>query len=413
MSTDATVDGGRRSLLRDHSLPAVTAGAVAVLVSCTGPLLIVLAAARDAGLTTDQTTSWLWALLVGSGVTCLGLSWWTRQPVITAWSTPGAALLLVTLGDHRFSDAVGAFLVAGVVAAVLSFTGLFGRLLRAVPRQLLSGMLAGVLLPFVLQGALAVGAAPLVAGGVVVAFLAARRLAPRYAVVAGLVVGVGVVLLTDGVPQASVGLAVAVPHLTVPTFAPGALVGIALPLLVVTMASQNAPGLTVLRTDGYEPDERLLVGGTAVVWTALAPWGAHGINLAAITAAICTGPEAHPDPRRRYVAGVWAGFLYLAVAVASTGVVGLFAAVPQPLVAAVAGVALVGALVAALTDALAPGPEAAGPGAAGRSAGTREAAVLTFAVTASGVTVGSVGSPFWGLVVGVVVHLVLTRAGRR
>ncbi|MFS0701595.1 benzoate/H(+) symporter BenE family transporter [Cellulomonas sp. 179-A 4D5 NHS] len=390
----------RRSLLRDTSVSAVVAGFVAVLVSYTGPFLIVLQAADGAGLSVAETTSWVWAISFGSGLTCLVLSWATRQPVITAWSTPGAALLVTTLGGYRFSDVIGAYLVAGVVATVLGFSGLFGRLLTLVPRQVLSAMLAGVLLPFVLAAALAVGASPLVAGGLVAAFLVGRRVAPRYAVLGGLVVGVLLAVLTGELGNPHVTLRIDGPHLTAPTFDLGAVVGIGLPLLVVTMASQNAPGLTVLRNDGYDPDDRLLVGSTAAVWTVLAPFGAHGINLAAITAAICTGREAHHDPHRRYVAGVWCGVFYLALSLVSSGLVALFVAIPGDLVAALAGVALLGALLGATKDAF----SGDGP--------TSEAALVTLAVTASGLTVLTVASPFWGLVAGGFAYVVLT-LGRR
>lgn len=390
----------RRSLLRDTSLSAVVAGFVAVLVSYTGPFLVVLQAADDAGLSVTETTSWVWAISFGSGLTCLVLSWATRQPVITAWSTPGAALLVTTLGGYRFSDVIGAYLVAGVLAVVLGFSGLFGRLLALVPRQILSAMLAGVLLPFVLTAALAVEASPLVAGGLVAAFLVGRRVVPRYAVLSGLVVGVLLAVLTGELGNPHVTLQIDGPHLTAPTFDLGAIVGIGLPMLIVTMASQNAPGLTVLRNDGYEPNDRLLVGSTATVWAVLAPFGAHAINLAAITAAICTGREAHHDPRRRYVAGVWCGVFYLLLSLVSSGLVALFLAIPSELVATLAGVALLGALLGATKDAFSG------------DAPTSEAALVTLAVTASGLTALTIASPFWGLVAGALAYVVLT-LGRR
>ena len=384
------------------SLSAVVAGFVAVLVSYTGPFLVVLQAAEEAGLSVAETTSWVWAISLGSGLTCLVLSWVSRQPVITAWSTPGAALLVTTLGGYDFSDAIGAYLVAGVAAAVLGFTGMFGRLLALVPRPILSAMLAGVLLPFVLRAALAVEAAPLIAGGLVVAFLVGRRVAPRYAVLGGLVVGVVLAVVTGELGDPHVTLRIDGPHLTVPTFDLGAIVGIGIPMLIVTMASQNAPGLTVLRNAGYEPDDRVLVGSTATVWALLAPFGAHAINLAAITAAICTGREAHHDPGRRYVAGVWCGIFYLALSLVSSGLVALFVAIPPPLVAALAGTALLGALLGSAKDMFSQDDR------------TSEAALVTLAVTASGFTALTIASPFWGLVAGVVAYAVLTgrRAGR-
>ena len=252
-----------------------------------------------------------------------------------------------------------------------------------------------MLLPFVLKAAVAMQTSPLVVGVLVLAFLLGRRFAPRYAVLAALAAGVLTSAFAGDFAGRHVTLGLDGPHWTTPTFSLPAIVGIGLPLLLVTMASQNAPGLTVLRNDGYEPDARRLVGVVSTVWVFLTPFGAHGINLAAITAAICTGPEAHPDPRRRYVAGMACGLFYLAISFGSSGLVGLFTAVPPDLVAALAGVALLGALLGAARDAF------SGDGA------TSEAALITLAVTASGSTFLSVGSAFWGLTAGAVAYLVL------
>jgi benzoate membrane transport protein len=405
MSAQSVIDRSpatpRRSLRHDVSISAVVAGFVAVVVSYTGPFLIVLQAARASGLSAAETTSWVWAISLGSGLTCLGLSWFTRLPVITAWSTPGAALLVTALGHERFSDAIGAYLVAAVVAAFLGFSGWFGRILAAFPPQILSALLAGVLLPFVIKVALAAQTSPLIVGLLVLAFLLARRLLPRYAVLAALVAGALVTALTGSFSKVQVNLSLDGPHWTTPTFAPSAIIGIGLPMLLVTMAAQNAPGLTVLRNDGYEPEDRMLVGSVSTVWAVLAPFGAHAINLAAITAAICTGRESHPDRDRRYVAGMACGVFYLLVSLVSSGLVTLFAAVPADLVAALAGVALLGSLLGAL------GGSFTKPGA------TAEAAAVTLAVTASGCTFWTVGSAFWGLVAGACAYVLLTFAPAR
>lgn len=379
----------------DISATAITTGLVAVLVSYTGPFLVVLQAANAAHLTVAETTSWVWAISLGSGVTCALLSWLTKQPVITAWSTPGAALLVTVLGNYSFSDAIGAYLVAGVLAMILGYSGLLGKLLDVVPSGILSAVLAGVLLPFVLKAALAVGAAPVVAGGLFLAFLVGRRYVPRYAVLLALIVGVLCSIFTGALGHAEVVLTLDAPKWTTPTFSPAAILGIGLPMLLVTMASQNAPGLTVIRNDGYEPNTRLLVGGTATAWVVLAPFGAHAINLAAITAAICTGRESHEDPRRRYVAGIACGTFYIALSFVSSGLVLLFQSVPSTLVAALAGVALLGALLGACRDAFSA------------TGGAAEAALIALGVTASGLTAFTIASPFWGIVAGAVAYLVL------
>ncbi|GAB7192550.1 benzoate/H(+) symporter BenE family transporter [Kineococcus sp. NUM-3379] len=381
--------------MRDVSPAAVVAGLVAVAVSYSGPFALVVQGAQVAGLDAATTASWVWALALGSGLSGLVLSLVTRTPVVGSFSTPGAALLLASLGQHRFSDAVGAYLAASLAAAVLGLTGWFGRLLALVPQALLSALLAGVLLPFVARGAGAVAAAPLVAGVTVACFLAGRRLAERYAVLLALLGGTLAAALTGSLAGVAGSWEVTRPVWTTPTFDASALLAIGLPLFLVTMAGQNAPGLAVLRSSGYRPDDRLLVGSTSLVSALLTPFGGHATNLAALSAAICTGPDAHPDPARRYVAGVVCGLGNLAVAVFGAGLVAVFTALPQPLVVALAATALLGPLSGALRGSLDADPA------------TGTAAVVTVAVAASGVVVLGVASAFWGLLAGVVVWLVL------
>lgn len=372
------------------------AGLVAVLVSYSGPFAVVTQAAQAGGLTAGEATSWVWAISIGSGLTCVVLSLWTRMPVITAWSTPGAALLITSFGDHPFSAAVGAFLVAGLAMTLIGVTGALGWVMDRVPSGIVSALLAGILLQFVLGAFRVVPAAPLLTLTVFAVFVLARRFASRYAVLVALVVG-GLVAAVEGRLHglSSVRAEVAVPHLTMPTFSVAAIVSIGIPLLLVTLTSQNAPGIAVLRAAGYCPDDRRLVGATGLVSTLLAPFGSHAINLAAITAAICTGQEAHRDPSRRYVAGVATGVFYLVVGVFSAGLVRVFAALPLELVAVVAGVALLSAVLAGLVGAV-------------EDVRSREASLVTLAVSASGLTLAHIGSAFWGLVAGLLVHAVLT-----
>lgn len=394
---------GPPSLRSAMSLSAVMAGLVAVVVSYSGPLLVVLQSAKNAGVSTGQTTSWVWAISIASGVVCSVLSLVTRQPVMVAWSVPGAALLLTALGNYSYSDAIGAYLVAGVLATVLGVTGLFGRLLSVVPGPILAGVLAGVLLPFVLNAAGAAVSSPLVAGGLVMAYFAAKRFVPRYSVIVALFAGVLLGILTGGISTPQLSLALAGPLWTTPTFSIAAVMGIAVPLLIVTTAGQNGPGLAMMASRGYVPNDRLLLGGAGVASVIFAPFGSHAINLAAITAGICAGPEAHEDSRRRYIAGVACGVFYLVFGTFSTAVVALFAVVPAPMLTALAGVALLGALQGAVRDVVL--------GAEGRPA-EQEAALITLAVTASGIAPWGVVSPFWGCLAGVGVYL-LARRGRR
>ncbi|MEU2262201.1 benzoate/H(+) symporter BenE family transporter [Streptomyces sp. NPDC019645] len=383
-------------MLRDMSLSAVLAGFVAVVVSYSGPLVIVLAAAAAGHLDKAQTSSWVWAISIGSGLTCIGLSLRTRMPVITAWSTPGAALLVTSLGAYSYAEAIGAFIVTGVVITLVGLTGVFGRLMRQVPTAVVAAMLAGILFSFGTGVFTSLNTAPWIAGTVLAAYLLGKRFLPRYAVLIALAVGVACSAATSRLDIRLDHLELAHPVLTSPQFSVASLIGIAVPMILATLASQNAPGMAVLTASGYQPRDRLLIGSTGLVSTALAPFGSHAINLAAITAAICTGPESHRDPGRRYVAGVACGAFYLLIGAFGTTLVVFFAGLPKELVAAIAGVALFGALAGGLTGAVTEERD-------------REAALITFLATASGMTLFGVGSAFWGLVFGVVAHLVLTR----
>ncbi|MER8183252.1 benzoate/H(+) symporter BenE family transporter [Kitasatospora sp. NPDC094015] len=390
----AAEPAARPSLRRDVSLPALLAGLVCIAVSFSGPLVVVLAATAAGHLDQTHTASWIWAVSVGSGLTCLVLSWWTRTPVITAWSTPGAALLVAGLGAYPYREAVGAFLVSSAVVALFGITGLFGRLIRAVPVGIVNAMLAGILFTFGAGIFTELRTAPVLVLGCFAAFLVAKRLLPRYAVPVALLAGAALAAVTVGLPLHLGAGGPTRPVLTVPAFSWAATVGLALPLTIVALASQNAPGLGIMRACGYRPDDRLLIGATGGLSVLLAPFGSPGVNLAAITAAICTSPESHPDPRRRYVAGMSAGVLYLLVGSFGGVLVSLFTGLPHALIAVIAGVALLasfqGSLAAAVADERG-----------------RDGAVVTFLATASGMSLFGIGAAFWGLLLGLATHLVL------
>ncbi|MDQ6524510.1 benzoate/H(+) symporter BenE family transporter [Nocardioides sp. LHD-245] len=388
-----------RTVARDASLSAVVAGIISALVNYSGPFLIVLAATRAAGLDEAHTASWVWAVSIGNGLCSIALSAFTRIPVIVAWSTPGAALLIASLGGFAFSDAVGAFLVASVAAAIAGWTGWFGWLLDHVPAPVLQALLAGVLLPFVVTATDAFASAPLLAGSVIVAFFVGKRLVDRYAVPLALVVGIAVAAVAGAFEPVTTGFSVTVPVLTVPTFDPAALVSIGLPLFIVTMASQNAPGLALLRSEGYRPDDRLLVGSISTASAVLTPFGNHGINIAAITAAIATGPESHPDRSRRWIAGLSAGTVYLLVGVFGGFLVAGFQSIPAETITALAAVALLASTLTALSGAVS--------GATNGAPHSAVAALTTLAVTMSGVVLLNVGSAFWGVLAGSAVYLAL------
>jgi benzoate membrane transport protein len=384
-----------RRLLRDLSASAVVAGFVTVLVGYTSSAAIVFQAARAFGAGPEEVASWMWALGLGMGVTCIALSLRYRVPVVTAWSTPGAALLATGAAGQPMSVAIGAFLVSGALLLLSGATGWFERGMSRIPMPIASGMLAGVLLRFGLDAFAAARTAPALVLAMLAAYLAGRRLWPRWAVVGVLATGIAVAAFQGLLAPEGVRLAIARPVLTAPTFTPGALLGLAIPLFVVTTASQNVPGVAVMRGAGYGATPiSPLVAWTGATTLLLAPFGGYAFNLAAITAAICMGREAHEDPARRYVAAVAAGGFYLLTGLFGATVGALFAAFPRELVAAVAGLALVNTIAGGLATAV-------------REEGEREPALLTFLVTASGVTLLGVGSAFWGLFAGVIARLLL------
>ena len=388
-----------RALLGDLSLSAVTAGAVAVAVSFGGPAAIIFQAAKVAGLSPAQLGSWIWAICMGSGVTGVYLSLKYREPVVTAWSTPGVALLAAGWAAYPYPEAVGAFVVSGALITLCGATGLFQAMMERIPRPVVSAMLAGILMRFGVDVFGYLKNAPLLAGVMILAYLAAKRLSPRYAIVCTLLSGFAVAGLTGGLDFSSVHASLAVPMLTMPAFSLGAAVGLGLPLFLVTMTGQNATGLGVMRASGYHTPATPLVTLTGLCSTVLAPFGCHGVNLAAITAAICTGPEAHADPSRRYVAGVVCGLCYLVVGVFGAALVGVFTALPGALIAVVSGLALFGAIASGLTQAM-------------EDTTRREAALVTLLVTVSGVSFFGIGSAFWGLVGGLLGDQVLRGSSR-
>jgi benzoate membrane transport protein len=330
----------------------------------------------------------MWALGVGTGLTSIGLSLWYRQPVLTAWSTPGAALLVATHGVS-LPVATGAFLISAVLITIAGASGLFERLMSRVPVAIAAALLAGVLTRFGLDAALSAHGDAFLVGLMAFVFVAGRRFWPRFAVPGVLVAGIVVAAAGGRISLAEVQWGWARPVFVMPQFTLSAAIGLGLPMFIVTMASQNLPGVGAQRAAGVTAPVSPVIATTGIATLLLAPFGSFGLNLAAITAAICMGPEAHPDPKRRYMAPVAAGVFYLLIGLGGGAVVGLMAAFPHALVVAVAGLALLGTIAGALASALAVEKH-------------RDAAAITFLVTLSGVTLGGIGAPFWGVLAGAV-----------
>ncbi len=373
-------------MFKDVSFSAVVAGFIAVLVGFTSSVAIVFQAAQGLGATPEQITSWMWALGVGTGLTSIGLSLWYRQPVLTAWSTPGAALLVATHGVS-LPAATGGFIISAVLITIAGASGLFERLMDRVPMAIAAALLAGVLTRFGLDAALAAHADPLLVGVMALVFVLGRRLWPRFAVPGVLIAGIAMAAAQGGIALSGVQWGWARPVFVMPEFSLAVAMGVGLPMFIVTMASQNLPGVAAQRAAGVTAPVSPVIATTGLATLLLAPFGSFGLNLAAITAAICMGPEAHPDPKRRYMAPVAAGVFYLLIGLGGGAVVGLIAAFPHALVVAVAGLALLGTIAGALSSALAVERH-------------RDAAALTFLITLSGVSLGGIGAPFWGVLAG-------------
>jgi benzoate membrane transport protein len=373
-------------------MSAAVAGFVAVLVGFTSSVALIFAAAQAVGANSAQTASWIWALGLGTGITSLALSLYYRQPVLTAWSTPGAALIAATHGIP-LPEATGAFIVCAVLITAAGYSGLFERLMDRIPMPIAAALLAGVLTRFALDAALSTHAQPVLLIGMTLAFLAGRRWWPRYAVPGVLLVGIALAASQGLMHSGPVDWGWAQPEWVTPSFTARGIIGIGLPLFVVTMASQNLPGVAAQRAAGYQTPVSATVGGTGLASLILAPFGGYALNLAAITAAICMGREAHEDPKRRYTASVWAGVFYIVVGLAGGAVAGVMGAFPHELVIGIAGLALLGTISGSLAGALAAEKH-------------RDAAILTYVVTLSGVTVAGIGSAFWGVVAGLAALLV-------
>lgn len=385
--------------LSDLSVSSLVAGFVAMLTGYTSSLVLMIQAGQAAHLTDTQISSWIWALSIGMGVTTIGLSLLTRAPIVVAWSTPGAALLIASLPGVPYPEAIGAFLMAALLMTAAGLTGWFDKLMRALPASIASALLAGILFRISVDVFVQAQDQTLLLLTMFAVYLVGKRWWPRYAVPGVLVVGVALAGALGQLHFEQFHFAVAVPVWTTPAFSVSAFVSIAIPLFIVALASQNIPGLAVLRADGYHVAASPLISVTGIASALLAPFGSHGINLAAITAAICTGPEAHPDRARRYTAAVVCGIGYLVAGVLAASIAALFAAFPKALVIAVAAFALLGSIASGLTTAM-------------QTPAERESALLTFMITASGMTLAGIGSAFWGVVGGMVALFVLRpRAG--
>lgn len=379
--------------LRDLIHPIV-AGLVSVIVNYGGTFILVFQAAKVAGLSPELTASWVWSVSIGVGVTGLFLSWVSREPIITAWSTPAAAFLVVALASTPYAEAVGAYIISAAAFVLLGLSGYFERLIRLIPPGVAAGLLAGILLQFGIGAFGNMSLDPLLVGVLITAYLVLKRFTPRFAVVGILLLGMALLLIQGRVDLSGLTLTFAAPVLTRPEFSLNALLSVALPLFLITLTGQYMPGMLVLRNDGFKTSANPIVTITGLGSLLMAPFGSHAFNIAAITAAICTGKEASQDPSKRWIAGVAAGVFYILVGVFGVTLAAVFMALPATFIATLAGLALLGTLGGSLASAVA-------------DAKTREASLITFLAAAANITLLGIGGAFWGLVIGLIAHAVL------
>ncbi len=372
-------------------LSHLSAGFITVLVGYSSSTVIIFQAAEAAGATNAELISWLWALGVGMAISSIGLSLHYRQPVLTAWSTPGAALLVTSLSGLSMAEAIGAFMFSSVLITLCGMSGWFDRLMTFIPTSLASAMLAGVLMPFGLGLFTALENQLLMVGLMLLTFLLIKTSLPRYAVPIALLMGLMIANIQGDISLGTIHWQLASPVFIWPEFSLSSLIGVGLPLFIVTMASQNMPGLATLRAHGYTAPASPLISWTGLTGIILAPFGGFAFNLSAITAAICMGKEADPDAKKRYLASVSAGIFYLLAGLFAATIASLLTTLPKELIVAIAGLALLGTIASSLQAAL-------------HQEHSREATLLTFVITVSGVSILGIGSAFWGLVIGLGVY---------
>ncbi|MFA6302782.1 MAG: benzoate/H(+) symporter BenE family transporter [Legionella sp.] len=381
-------------MFKYFSLSNMVAGFVAVMVGFTGSAVLVFQAATAAGASPAEVSSWLFALGLSMTLSCVGLSLYYRIPILTGWSTPGAALLATSLTGVPMAEAVGAFLFAALLTIIFGITGWFEKLIKHIPKALSSAMIAGILLRFGLDVFTAMQSQFLLIGTMLVTYLFGKRLMPRYVIVLVLLAGIIVAQYQGLFNLEHFHFALAMPIFTAPVFTVSTLISIGVPLFIVTMTSQNIPGVTVLHSAGYHPPISKVISWVGIVNFLLAPFGSYSICLAAITAAICSSPEADADPTRRYRATIFAGICWLIIAVLGATIVALFFAFPKQLVLALAGLAVFSTIGSSLKHALDDEKH-------------RESALITVLVSASGFSLLGMGAAFWGLIAGIGASLIL------
>lgn len=379
---------------KDLSLSAITAGLLAVLISYSGPLVIFYQAAQSANVSNDMMASWVWAISIGAALSGIFLSIWFKAPIITAWSAPGTALLITLFPELSLNEAVGAYITAAAILIFIGFSGYFDRIMSAIPKGIAHAMLAGILFQFGIKAFLAIQFMPELSILMISSYLIFRRLLPKYCLLLLLISGLlGAVILGETNLQ-SVHLSFTTPIFISPEFSFNATLSLAVPLVIVSLSGQFLPGFAILKASGFNTPARPIFLSTGAISLITALFGGITTVIAAITAALCTGKDAHPDPSKRYIAGISNGVFYLIGATFSGTIIALLAALPEHFVAVLAGLALLGAISSNLLG-------------AAQETSHFEASLITFVVTASGMSYLGIGAAFWGVIIGLISYFVL------
>jgi benzoate membrane transport protein len=394
---EETENPERYLLKKDWSVSAIAAGFLAVLISYSGPAVIFFQAADAAHVSGEMVASWIWGISIGAAVSGIFLSWALKVPVITAWSAPGTALLVTLFPAITLNQVVGAYITAAVIIFLIGVSGSFDRIMRRIPPGIAAGMMAGILFQFGVNAFKSVTTMPALTFGMVAAYAVFRRLVPRYCIVLVLVSGITLAMLLGDTNVSGLELTLTTPVFITPEWTWGTTLSLALPLVLVSLTGQFLPGMAILHLSGYRTPARPIIAATSLASLGVAFFGGITIVVAAITAALCTGKDAHEDPAKRYVAGIANGVFYLIGGTFAGTIVTMFTALPKEFIAVLAGLALLGAIAANVTTVV-------------REEDHREASVITFLATASGMSFLGLGSAFWGVVIGGFAYLVLNKA---
>ena len=384
------------TLKDDWSISATVAGFLAVLISYAGPLIIFFQAAQAAQVSETMMASWIWGVSIGAAVSGIYLSIKYKTPIITAWSAPGTALLVTVFPNMSINEAIAAYIVSAIVIFLVGATGSFDKILRWIPNGIAAGMMAGILFQFGLELFVATNTMPFIVFSMLGCYLVAKRFSPRYTMIWVLLCGVTLSVLLGRMNPVDIDLAITIPTVIWPEWTWNAVFNLAIPLILVSLTGQFLPGMAILNLNGYDTPAKPIVSITSLASLAFACVGGITIVLAAITAALCTGKDAHELKEKRYIAGVANGIFYLLGGLLAGSIVMVFSLLPKELVAALAGLALIGAISTNITIAM-------------KDDSQRDAALITFLATASGMSFLGLSSVFWGILIGMVAYYILSK----